>query len=162
MLLMPSWNDVRLHEDRLHEFCYPLSNLCYKWTLICLVCTDSRSFHLCSLMTWHHVWHTMYDRLLASAAWWMPLVEQDLIYHLELLCRLLKLLNAPSWIDVIWLESKSLQNIKYILNTMTIWDQISIRKVGRQHLCSQNRHTEGQRWKSRYWLGTGKNVLLLI
>jgi hypothetical protein len=27
-----------------------------------------------------------YDRLLASAAWWMPLVEQDLIYHLEPLC----------------------------------------------------------------------------
>jgi len=26
-----------------------------------------------------------YDRLLASAAWWMPLVEQDLIYHIELL-----------------------------------------------------------------------------
>jgi hypothetical protein len=26
-----------------------------------------------------------YDQLLASAAWWMPLVEQDLIYHLELL-----------------------------------------------------------------------------
>ena len=27
-----------------------------------------------------------YDRLLASEAWWMPLVEQDLIYHTELLC----------------------------------------------------------------------------
>jgi hypothetical protein len=25
-----------------------------------------------------------YDRLLASGAWWMPLVEQDLIYHREL------------------------------------------------------------------------------
>jgi hypothetical protein len=27
-----------------------------------------------------------YDRLLASAASWMSLVEQDLIYHLKLLC----------------------------------------------------------------------------
>ena len=27
-----------------------------------------------------------YDRLLASAASWLPLVEQDLIYHLESLC----------------------------------------------------------------------------
>ena len=26
-----------------------------------------------------------YDRLLSSAAWWMLLVQQDLIYHLELL-----------------------------------------------------------------------------
>jgi hypothetical protein len=84
-----SWSEVRLHEDRLHEFCYPLSNLCHKWTdrfslywlqvmsfvfahdlspwdrlhefclchkwtLICLVCTDCRSFHLSSLMTYHH------------------------------------------------------------------------------------------------------------
>ena len=52
-----SWNDVRFHQDRLHEFYYPLSCLCYKWTLICLVCTDCRSFYLSSLMTCHHVWH---------------------------------------------------------------------------------------------------------
>jgi hypothetical protein len=30
---------------------------------------------------------------------------------------------------------------------MTNWDLISIRKVGRQHLCNQNQHTEGQRSK---------------
>ena len=55
------------------------------------------------------------------------------------------MLNAPGWIDVIWLENKLLQNIKYVLNTMTIWDPISIRKDGRQHLCNQSQHTEGQR-----------------
>jgi hypothetical protein len=27
-----------------------------------------------------------YERLLAWSAWWIPLVEQDLIYHLDLLC----------------------------------------------------------------------------
>jgi hypothetical protein len=58
-----------------------------------------------------------------------------------------KLLNWPSWIDVIWLEIKKLQNIKYVLNTMTIWDSISIGKVGRQHLCNQIQHTEGKRSK---------------
>ena len=32
-----SWSDVQLHEHRIYEFCYSLSNLCHKWTLICLV-----------------------------------------------------------------------------------------------------------------------------
>jgi len=36
--------------------------------------------------------------------------------------RLGKSLNMPDLIDVIWLVLKLLQNIKYILNTMTIWD----------------------------------------
>ena len=31
-------------------------------------------------------------------------------------------MNAPDWIDVIWLLFTLLQNIKYVLNTMTIWD----------------------------------------
>jgi len=39
-----SWNDVRLHGDRLHESSYPLSSLCHEWTLICSVCADCRSF----------------------------------------------------------------------------------------------------------------------
>ena len=52
-----SWNNVRLHQDRLHEFCYPLSILCHKCTLICLVSTDCRSCHLSSLMTSQNVWH---------------------------------------------------------------------------------------------------------
>ena len=53
-----SWNDFRLHEHRLYECCYPLSNLCHEWTLICLVCADCRSFHLYLLMIiWHHVLH---------------------------------------------------------------------------------------------------------
>ena len=73
-----SWNDVRVH-----EFCYPLSSLCHKWTLICLVCTDCRSFHLSSLDLSPCL---TYNRLLASAAWWMPLLEQDIIYHLRHLC----------------------------------------------------------------------------
>jgi hypothetical protein len=30
---------------------------------------------------------------------------------------------------------------------MTIWDPISIRKVGRQHMYNQNQHTDGQRSK---------------
>jgi hypothetical protein len=30
-------------------------------------------------------------------------------------------LNVSAWIDVIWLLSKTLQNIKYALNTMIIW-----------------------------------------
>jgi len=47
-----SWNDVRLHGDLLHEFSYPLSSLCHKWTLICSVCTDYRSF-LSSWLMWH-------------------------------------------------------------------------------------------------------------
>ena len=70
-----SWSDIQLHKDRLHDFCYPLSRPCPKWTLICLVCTDCRSFHLSLLMTFHHVW---FDQLLVSAAWWMPIVWQDL------------------------------------------------------------------------------------
>jgi len=28
-----SWSNVRLHEDRLHEFSYPLSSLCRECTL---------------------------------------------------------------------------------------------------------------------------------
>ena len=52
-----SWNDVRLHEDRLHEFGYPLSIICHKWILICSVCTDCRSCLLFSLMTCYHMWH---------------------------------------------------------------------------------------------------------
>jgi len=38
-------------------------------------------------------------------------------------------LNVPDWIDVILLEYKKLKHIKDVLNTMKIWDQISIRKV---------------------------------
>jgi hypothetical protein len=53
-------------------------------------------------------------------------------------------LSKAAWNDVIWLEDNTLQNIKYVLNTMTIRGPINIRKVGRQHLCIQNRHTEGQ------------------
>ena len=30
---------------------------------------------------------------------------------------------------------------------MTIWDPISIRKDGRQHMCNQNQYIEGQRSK---------------
>jgi hypothetical protein len=52
-----SWNDIRLHQDRLLKFCYPLSSLCFKSMLIYLVCTDCRTFHLSSLMTCNHVWH---------------------------------------------------------------------------------------------------------
>ena len=52
-----SWSDVRLDQDRLHKLCYPLSCLCYKWTLICSVGTDCRSLYLSSLMSCHHVWH---------------------------------------------------------------------------------------------------------
>ena len=80
-----SWNDVRLHKDRLHEFSYPLSSLCHEWILICLVCTACRSFHLSLLMNELAPCVTYY-RLLALAASWMPLLEHDLIYHLELLC----------------------------------------------------------------------------
>ena len=57
------------------------------------------------------------------------------------------MLNAPSWIEVIWLLCTELQNIKYVLNTMTIWDPISIKIVGRRNLCNKNQHTEGQRSK---------------
>ena len=52
-----SWNDCQLHDDRLHEFGYPFSILCHKWTLICLVCTNCRSCLLFWLMTCHHMWH---------------------------------------------------------------------------------------------------------
>jgi len=45
----------------------------------------------------------------------------------------------PVWIDVILLEYTKLQNIKYVLNTMTIWDPISIRKVGIQYLCKMSK-----------------------
>ena len=41
------------------------------------------------LIVGHFLAHDLsvtYDRLLAWSAWWMPLVEQDLIYHLDLLC----------------------------------------------------------------------------
>jgi len=51
------WIDVQLHDDRLHEFWYPLSSLCHKWTPMCSGCTDCRSFILSSLMTFHQVWH---------------------------------------------------------------------------------------------------------
>jgi len=34
--------------------------------------------------------------------------------------RLGKSLNVPASIDVIWLEPKSVKNIKYVQNTMTI------------------------------------------
>ena len=54
---------------------------------------------------------------------------------------LAKSLNVPDWIDVIWLLFTLLQNIKYVLNTMTIWDPISKGKIGRRQ------HTEGQRSK---------------
>ena len=37
-------------------------------------------------------------------------------------------MNASDWIDVILLEYKKLQHIKYVLNTLKIWDQISIRR----------------------------------
>ena len=50
--------------------------------------------------------------------------------------RLVKSLNVPDWIDVMLLACKSLQNIKYVLNTMIIWDSIRIEKVGRHHLCN--------------------------
>jgi hypothetical protein len=56
-------------------------------------------------------------------------------------------MNASPWMDVIWLECKSLQNIKYVLNTMRIWNPIRKMKVGRQHLCNKNQHIEGQRSK---------------
>jgi len=39
-----SWNDVRLHEDRIHEFAYPLSSLCHEWTPMCSVCNNRRSY----------------------------------------------------------------------------------------------------------------------
>ena len=51
-----SWGDVRFHQDHLHEFCNPLSCLCYKWTLICLVCTDCRSFVFAWLVTMCDIW----------------------------------------------------------------------------------------------------------
>jgi hypothetical protein len=68
-------------------------------------------------------------------------------------------LNTPGWIDVIWLECKLLQNIKQVLNTMTTWDPISIRKVGRQHLCTQSQHTETQRSKGEGTHGTQWSTL---
>ena len=74
-----SWNDVRLHKDRLHELCFPLSRLSRMNTdmfgLYCaghFICLHSR------LVTMSDIW--------AVSAAWMPLVEQDLIYHLESLC----------------------------------------------------------------------------
>ena len=42
----------------------------------------------------------------------------------------------PDWIDVILLENNALQNIKYVLNTMIIWDTIRIEKGRRHHLCN--------------------------
>ena len=72
-----SWNDVRLHQDRLHEFCFPLSIPCHEWTLICLVCTDcwslySRSpkgewgilFYLCPAV------QDIFRRIFLSNCWW--------------------------------------------------------------------------------------------
>ena len=47
--------------------------------------------------------------------------------------RLVKSLNTPGLIDIIWFLYKSLQNIKYVLNTMTIWYPLSFGNVGRQH-----------------------------
>jgi len=32
---------------------------------------------------------------------------------------------------------------------MVIWDPISIRNIGRQHLCNQNQYTKGQRPKRK-------------
>jgi hypothetical protein len=55
-----SWNEVRLHEDRLHEFGYPLSILCHKWILICSVCTDCRSCLLFSVPDWIDVIWLLY------------------------------------------------------------------------------------------------------
>jgi hypothetical protein len=45
--------------------------------------------------------------------------------------------------------SKLLQNIKYVLNTMTIWVPMSTRKAGRQHVCCQNQHTRRLKVKER-------------
>ena len=61
-----------------------LSSLCLEWTLLCSVCTDWRSI----IVYFAHdfsPWVT-YDKLLAWSTSWMPLVEQDLSYHLESLC----------------------------------------------------------------------------
>ena len=52
---------------------------------------------------------------------------------------LIKLLNAPDWIDVILLEYKVLHNIKYLLNTMIICDPISIRK-SEDNICVTRTH----------------------
>jgi hypothetical protein len=41
------------------------------------------------LIVGHFLAHDLsvtYERLLAWSAWWIQLVEQDLIYHLDLLC----------------------------------------------------------------------------
>ena len=65
------------------------------WTLICFIDTVSRMntdmlglywLQVISFVLAHDLLPCVtYDRLLASAASWMPLVEQDLIYHRELL-----------------------------------------------------------------------------
>ena len=53
-----------------------------------------------------------------------------------------------AWLD--WCDLISVQiTAKFKIRTKyrTIWDPMSIRKVGRQHLCNQKQHTEGQRSK---------------
>jgi hypothetical protein len=53
------------------------------------------------------------------------------------LSRLGKSLHVTDWIDVILLEYKYQQHIKYKLNNMKIEDKISIRKV-RRHLLANH------------------------
>ena len=51
------------------------------------------------------------------------------------------------WCNLIRIQIPTKYKIR--TNTMRIWNSISIQKVGRQQLCNQNQHTEGQRSKGK-------------
>jgi hypothetical protein len=68
----------------------------------------------------------------------------EIIWYLQIskACQVVEFLD---WCNLIRIQMTAKYKIR--TKTMTIWDPISIRKVGRQHLCNQNQHTEGQRSK---------------
>ena len=76
-----SWNDVRLY-----EFGNPWSRLALTVSRMSTYMFGLYWLQVISLVLSHDLSPCVtYERLLAWTAWWMPRVEQDLIYHRELL-----------------------------------------------------------------------------
>ena len=62
------------------------------------------------------------------------------------------------WCNLIWIQSTAKYKIRTKYNDNLI--PINMRKVGRQHLCTQNQHTKGQRSKRERT--TGKVSIAIV